>query len=1654
MNLQEKVYFDALSKDRAGIADVLDKRAVRGVRKSVSEKYSDQAHFIYELLQNANDANATSVRFMLFKDRLIFAHNGTRLFSVSNPETEEDDSKNGTLGDLNAITSYANSNKDGASIGKFGVGFKSVFQYTSTPHIYDPNIFFRLDREIVPSEVTSDYPNRLKDETLFEFPFDHAELDAAEAYEDISDKLRFLDHPLLFLANLKRISFEMPETLTKGLYGKSISRTQTIDDTLVKFVYLTQKNGDDYYDDRLWLFSRKTENDHLYSVGFFVDKNENLIAVQHTAFCFFPTKEVTKLNFIIHAPFLLTDSREGIRAGVPHNKNMIELLAELAADSLVYLRDIGIDDKKRLINDDLFNIIPYDGIAFGDLNDKRKTSYKQFYVSIKNKMRSEALLPAIDGYVSSKNAYWAERAQTVELFSNSQLGLLVGDENAKWVFTSLSRVGIQLANRPLHAYADDIVPIIINENNIINDITASFIEAQPIEWLHRFYKWISETDKRTELTRKKPIFLNQDGKAVSAFDANDQAVLFLPVEGDSDYATVNDVLLENESTRSFIMKLGISEPSLRDEIYTKILPQYKDGVVLNTKPHFKKFFQYYQNCSQTEVNSFLSQIREHSFVLHESESEKTQCRGKTSVLYFPFKNLKRWFQSKPKTGFVSFDEYLEIVGEDKKEELVKFLSALGVKDVPRILPRKLDERPKHELSHKLPRSTRGNEWHEYYIDGCEELIESIVDEQNKESSIFLWSQFLEFIKSGLLNDSIFLGRHKYFYRSQQSRRYESCEAKRLRTLSWLVNKDDEFVSTNELTAKELNSQYDLSCDEATELLSFLKIKNEIEVNTDGDEGDIYTYAESLGLSDEEQRQALLEYAKRKKVVESSDVKIDDVENESEDDISDDVNSSSSSVFEGIKRRAAKHRKRQDTDTNEDEWQPDNDEDEYVKPAVDYSKKKTVESSNIENDDVEDESEDDISDDVNSPISRVLKDIKKRTAKRSKQQDADTDEDEWQPDNDEDEYVKPTVDYSKKIEHAKQKSAKEIERISQLEALAQEAAESKPYTYKWFKVLLELESLSSNENNAYSREISISFAKVERELGTTRTLILKHPSRYIPQLMEDLANIPLELHFHNAPLKKVVIEVVSVKSYTLRAKLKTNADIEGIDLTLVKEARIEAKNPAFLIEELKKAFLQLGFEDDFNMQENLCENIEFVFGPPGTGKTRYLATDVILPIMHKPENKKILVLTPTNKAADVLVSRIMDVMSGDQSYTDWLVRFGTTNDSVIEQSGVFRDKTFDIRTLPKNVTVTTIARFPYDFFMTDDGTRLHLDALKWDFIVVDEASMIPLVNIVYPLYKKIPEKFIIAGDPFQIEPITSVDLWKNENIYTMVELGSFTEPTTIPHPYHVELLTTQYRSIPSIGEIFSNFAYGGVLDHDRYEESQVPLGIGNVIDIKSINIIKFPVSKYESIYRPKRLKGKSNYQVYSAIFTFEFVRYLSDWISKSEDKKLFKIGIIAPYRAQSDLIDKLMMSTTLPKNIDVQVGTIHGFQGDECDIIISVFNPPPSISASPDMFLNKRNIINVSISRARDYILIIMPDDDTENVKNLKLIKRVEELCKQDDYILMETSEIEKIMWGSATYIEDNSFSTSHQMVNVYGEPERRYEIRSEEEAVDVQIHDK
>ena len=1639
MNNQEKVYFEALTVHRAGLAKALEDPALRGVRHSVVEKYSDQAHFIYELLQNADDACATNARFILEKDRLIFAHNGTRHFSITDPAKEDEDSDRNALGDINAITSIANSSKTGASIGKFGVGFKAVFQYTSTPHVYDPGFRFKIDRFIVPIVLDADYPGRRDDETLFVFPFDHHERGAVEAYTDISEKLKNLSYPLLFLSNLKNIEFEFGDVL--GLYDKNITETKLIEGTKAEYIVLTQNDGDELYDEFLWLFSRsydrgekyKEDERYLkYSVGFFTDDRRHLIPVDKPAFCYFPTKEDTDLHFIIHAPFLLTDSREGIRAGVQHNDNMIGVLAKLAADSMEYLRDIGIDESVRLIDDDIVSIIPVDVDDFSDPSDKSRVSFLPFYEEIKRKFEESNLLPSKEGYVGVNNAYWSSVPQLPQLFSNEQLGEIVDNPEAAWVFASLARDEVQRNKKELFSYIDALVRTNINEDIIlsgrtrefffrdgvrqslenIKGISAEFIENQPIDWLHSFYKWISETKHRREVASNKPIFIDQDGKASAAFDKADQLILFLPVKNMSGYKVINPELLKNEETKAFIEQIGVKQPSLKDQIYNIILPQYQDGEDIDTDPHFMMFFKYFCKCSHEEVGDFIDLIKDYEFLKYYEPEDKQVYRGAASSMYLPTPELKAFFETKPETRFIALDEYKELVGTTQEKQMMDFLSALGIKTEIDILKENISYGASGREDLPRPHSTRAIFYTEYVIDGCKEIVDYIETNKDSTKSVILWNALLRVIETRCSSwsyrtlYSLLRGTCSYFYYSHQETGFASSDALLLKNSAWLMNKEGEFVSSYDITVETLSELYDTDSETSQGLLDFLGIVEEtVEEEEDGS-----------NLTDEQKEKIAFANKLREYGIED------------EEDLE---------AFREFKRQRDAQRHPSES--------PENDA-THEQTSENYHD----DVDNLFGDEAENNTEEKVS--LNKATTDVLKNIARRTKQKSDDskkkrivEDEDADGDELLP---------SPVDYGKRIERALEKSAAEVDRITYIEGLHNAAVEetnNNKYSYKWFNTLLEMESINSGETNANSKEVSISFAKVEIEPGTKRTLVLKHPNRYIPQFMEDLADIPLVLHMGDQS-KTVAIEVANIKSYTLRVKMKNASDIEGIDLETVTSATIDAKSPVFLLEELRKQFAELELDDDFNMQENLCENIEFVFGPPGTGKTTHLAKNVLIPMMRENKECKILVLAPTNKSADVLVRRIMEVSGDDHTYNRWLVRFGATGDEEIEQSPVYRDKTFDIRTLEKNVTVTTIARFPYDFFMPQ-GARIFLHGINWDYIVIDEASMIPIANIVFPLYKKTPRKFIIAGDPFQIEPITSVDLWKNENIYTMVNLDSFVEPKTTPHQYKVELLTTQYRSIPDIGYIFSNFAYGGILKHYRTADSQRQLNVGNDLGVETLNVIKFPVSKYESIYRCKRLQHSSSYQVYSALFTFEYICYLSKAIAENNKGEVFKIGVIAPYRAQADMIDKLLSSEKLPKEVDVQVGTIHGFQGDECDIIFAVFNTPPSISASKDMFLNKRNIINVSISRARDYLFVVMPDDKTENIENLRLVKRVEDLIHSTDaWIEFQSPDLEDLMFGDSKYLENNAFSTSHQSVNVYGLPEKCYEVRTEDAAVDVQIH--
>jgi hypothetical protein len=1566
MTEQEKQWFDELTQDRSESANTFDKPSMRGAQRSVVDKYSDQAHFIYELLQNADDVKATSARFRLENEGLFFIHNGSVRFTVSDPQSEDADTISGTLGHINSIASIGNSNKTEVSIGKFGVGFKAVFQYTKAPHIYDPGFRFKIERFFVPHFLDKDLDWRQPSETVFWFPFDHKVKTPEESFEDIFEKLKALDLPILFLSNLKIVAFE--GNGISGKYTKRVKEERQKGDMAIQRLAVTLDLSGKKTTQRLLTFARKGGNGLSYCIGYALEKDGKLGPIGRPAFCFFPTKEVTNLNFIVHAPFLLTDSREGIKAGEKHNQELIQQLAQLAADSLPILRDA------KLIDDGLPEVIPYDEGKFSDLDDRRKISFKPFYTTIKSKLQTDALLPAADGNCSSKSqSYWASDTELVELFTDKQLAQLTGTKNAQWVFRSRGKKEVQSGNKALADYIDggdarawqrrepNLIASSLDPEAVLKKITSDFITSQSKNWLHKFYAYLSKRPSYLEFVKDKPIFLDQDGNAVPAFDGDGQLILFLPDNDIDGYTTVKRELLSNKDTREFVEKLGVKMPSLRDEIYNKILPGYNTNDGIDTSPHFTKFFRYFKECRNAEIGEFVRLISGKAFLRYKAANDEKIYRGNASDLYRPTDNLNAWFETKPTTKFLLLDEYHRAVDETDHERLIEFFHRLGVSSIPRVVETSDDKK----------------------IDGLDELLTGIDAERSKT----LWKTLADSWSS--YSGEMKVWRTRYGPRGG-NRGGEYCDTSSniaLHGEAWILNRLGEMVASKDLTIQTLSDKYDTESSGAESLIRFLNVRDES--------------LDTAHLSDEERRKINLA-----EEIEQSGLSEEEVRAAIEE---------------------AKHKKNTQSPSGKGGQGPATE-----RPVIDDIR----ERMDAEKDTLGDRGTDQIAE-------SELPNGSQSEATSQTERDGDTDD-----------YTPRAVDYGKKIDRAKDRCASEIDRLEREQALLLKANSLPKYNYGWFLALLELECMASGERSADGKTISISFGRIERDEQASRTIVLKAPSRFIPQSIEEFSAVRLDLDYGGGRTGKLRIESFTAKEFSLLGKLESVDELSGIDLDAVIEARIEVQNPSFLLQELLERFRELKFDEKFDMKAGLARDIEFVFGPPGTGKTTHLAEKVLIPMMRGTGRVRALILTPTNKAADLLTVRIMKIMGSDSSYRDWLVRFGTSADERIEEAGVWRDRSFDIASLSQSVTITTVARFAYDGFAGKHGQKLY--EMKWDAIVIDEASMISLASIIYPLYRQKPQKFIIAGDPFQIEPIVAVEQWKDENIYTLVGLnkaGSFAKPATEPHNYPVTSLEIQYRSIPAIGEVFSRFTYDGILKHHREVGAQLPLNI-NGFDAKPLTLIKFPVSKYESIYRAKRLETGTPYQTYSALFTFEFVRWLSRQIQRDSAGKI-RIGVIAPYRAQANLLNRLNDSwATKPDAVEIQVGTIHGFQGDECDIIIAVLNPPPTITTNPRMFLNKQNILNVAISRARDYLFIVMPDDETDGVENLHKIAKIEKLVRAGgEFSEYMSGAIEEMIWDNPNYLEENTFSTGHQMVNVYHKPERYYEVRSDDSAIDVQIHE-
>lgn len=297
---------------------------------------------------------------------------------------------------------------------------------------------------------------------------------------------------------------------------------------------------------------------------------------------------------------------------------------------------------------------------------------------------------------------------------------------------------------------------------------------------------------------------------------------------------------------------------------------------------------------------------------------------------------------------------------------------------------------------------------------------------------------------------------------------------------------------------------------------------------------------------------------------------------------------------------------------------------------------------------------------------------------------------------------------------------------------------------------------------------------------------------------------------------------------------------------------------------------------------------------------------------------------------------------------------------IQQKAILKEHRIDQRERLKKRTETLIEGSTIVFStIANYVISNHLAEKQFDNLIVDEASMLSLPYLM-AIGCKIAKRVILVGDPNQLGPISiNPNPLLRDSIFDYCKV--FTSKNS--HPALHQLLT-QRRSHSHIVNLTNNTFYEGRLisavndSPDWVTEGPLP---GRIISVINKDI---PDDETKMVALSRRNAGTCNQVM---LLIKEFFQY---WGKTHEN---ISIGIITPYRAQVrsyyGRIRNEYGSSDFFKNI--KIGTIHTFQGSECDIIFLdlVEKAPTKVSK----LLHQKNgerLINVALSRARHKMVIV------------------------------------------------------------------------------------
>jgi hypothetical protein len=753
--------------------------------------YSDRTHFIYELLQNAEDTGATKVIFKLFNDRLEVYHNG-RLF---------------TEADVEGICGLVKSTKkeDLTKIGKFGIGFKSVYAYTDSPEIHSGDEHFFIEHYVRPHAVTSDVIISGEYTTLFIIKFNRQDLSKAVAYQEIETHLRkFNPRNLLFLNHIEEIYWHL-EKGQQGIYKRDILEQ----DAGYKRVTIKINTSFDNTQETWLIFAKPVpyQLNLKVEVAFLVQKDqktqqEQIVPVSNSQLVvFFPTEKETHLNFLVQGPYRTTPDRAKIPPNDSFNQKLIEITADLVASVLPKLKDLG------LLTVNCLQILPIRASEFPE-----NAMFYPVFNEVCEAFKENALLPTADGrYIPATQAKLARSAALRKLLSDAQLQQLYGG-NYTWLSDEIS----ENTTPELCRYIRDILKVEgIDPEKFASKFSQDFIAKQSDDWVANFYifltgqeaLWKEETYRKNPSLLNKPFIRLQNNKHVTHIDHyTKRPNAYLPTDVATSFPTVKKEIVLIPKAKDFLERLGLQKPSSYIEVRDKIIPKYKLSKQIDENQNFKDIetIEYaLQASSSTERKELIGQLKNTPFIQAINAKTNQQEYQAPEKIYFYSQNLEMYFEGNETAWFL-----------DNKISLDReLLLELGVSEKVR-----LDYLPPNAEGYVIISESRGNHKRgikfdpDFSIDGLAHALEN----PTFDKSIYIWNEILLPHRQRLRGDIEISS-----YKTYQNLKKETLFSKAgniAYSKAWLPNLDKRFFQPCTLSIDDLPDN--LIRDKDSELLAF------------------------------------------------------------------------------------------------------------------------------------------------------------------------------------------------------------------------------------------------------------------------------------------------------------------------------------------------------------------------------------------------------------------------------------------------------------------------------------------------------------------------------------------------------------------------------------------------------------------------------------------------------------------------------------------------------------------------------------------------------------------------------------------------------------------------------------------------------------------